>query len=127
MVYHQLFKIIRDRSIILEILITFGISDLDENVHFTNEDLNKLNTCNKILELSNKLKEYYIPCKSKLYLNNINNKRVITILKQFLKVHEYSIINKYKTIDGIRHKYFIIHKNSEKVIIPKKKILIAFD
>ena len=127
MVYNQLFKIIPDRSILVEILQSFGISDLDENIHFTNEDLNKLNTCSKILDLSNRLKEYYIPCKSKLYLNKIDNKRAITILKQFLKVHEYSIVNKYKTIDGVRHKYFIIHKNSEKVIVPKKKILISFD
>ena len=51
MVYNQLFKIIPDRSILVEILQTFGINDLDENIHFTNEDLNKLDTCNKILDL----------------------------------------------------------------------------
>ena len=127
MVYNQLFKIIPDRSFLSDIIKLFGINDLDENVHFTNNDLDLLNTANKLNEFAPKLKEYYIPCKSKLYLNNIDNKRAITILKQFLKVFDYFIINRFKTVNGNKIKYYIIHKKSEDIFIPKKKILISFD
>lgn len=127
MVYNQLFKIIPDRSFLLDIIKLFGINDLDENVHFTNNDLIQLNTASRLNDFAPKLKEYYIPCKSKLYLNNIDNKRSITILKQLLKVFDYFIINQFKTINGNKIKYYIIHKKSEDIFIPKKKILISFD
>lgn len=127
MVYNQLFKIIPDRSFLSDIIKLFGINDLDENIHFTNNDLDKLNTASKLIEFVPKLKEYYIPCKSKLYLNNIDNKRAITILKQILKVFNYFIINRFKTINGKKIKYYIIHKKSEDIFIPKKNILISFD
>lgn len=127
MVFNQLFKIIPDRSFLSDIIKLFGINDLDENIHFTNNDLDKLNTASKLSEFVPKLKEYYIPCKSKLYLNNIDNKRAITILKQFLKVFNYFIINRFKTINGKKIKYYIIHKKPEDIFIPKKKLLISFD
>jgi|TARA_B110000902_G_C14104564_1_gene511938 hypothetical protein len=127
MVYNQLFKIIPDNDILDEIIKMFGINNLDENVHFTNNDLIQLDTSTKLSNISEKLKKYYIPCKSKIYLNNINDKRAVTILKQFLKVNNYIIINKYSIINGERLKYYIINKQSEKVEIPKQKILISFN
>jgi hypothetical protein len=127
MVYNQLFKIMPDRTILMSVIKLFGISDLDNNIHFTINDLDNLKTSDELKKMTSTLREYYIPCKSKLYLNEINNKRAITILKQLLKIYNYSIINKYKTINGNRIKYYIIHKTSENIIVPKKKILISFD
>ena len=127
MVYNQLFKIIPDKLILTELINLFGIQSLDDNVYFTNNDLIELNTSEKLTDMLDKLKIYYIPCKSKIYLNNIDDKRAITILKQFLKVYNYNIINNYKVINGNRHKYYIINKTSSKINVPIKKILITFD
>jgi len=127
MVYNQLFKIIPDKLILTEIINLFGIDSLDDNVYFTNRDLIDLKTVEKMNDILDKLKIYYIPCKSRIYLHNIDDKRAITIFKQFLKVYNYNIINNYKVIDGIRYKYYIINKTSTKINVPIKKILITFD
>ena len=127
MVYNQLFKIIPDKSITIELLNLFGIKDLDDNKHFTKDDLIQLNTSENILKIKDKLNNYYIPCKSKVYLNNIDHKRSITILKQFLKVHNYNIINIRKVIQGRQYNLYFIKIISEKVNVPKKKIMIDFN
>ena len=46
-----------------------------------------------------KLDKYYLPCKAKIYLLNINEKRAITILRHFLKVFNYKLYSTEKYIN----------------------------
>ena len=46
------------------------------------------------------LQKYYIPCKSKKYLNQLNEKKCITILRQFLKIHNHTLNSKERYIKG---------------------------
>ena len=57
-----------------------------------------IDTVQKITDLSEKLKEYYLPCKSKKYLVDLNEKKCITILRQFSKIHDYKCIGMEKTL-----------------------------
>ena len=43
------------------------------------------------------LSNYYLPCKRKIYFTNVNSKKIITILRQILKNHNYKInsVEKY--------------------------------
>ena len=41
---------------------------------------------------------YYIPCKAKKYLGELNEDRAITILRQFLRLYEYELFKKERMI-----------------------------
>ena len=97
---NQTFKIIPDGQIVQLILDAFGLDDLEDTRLFTKEHMKDIETVQKIVELSDQLKEYYLPCKSKVYLKNLNEKKCITILRQFIKIHHYKCIGMEKSIKG---------------------------
>ena len=109
---NQLFKVLPSIDIINELLEIFGLKGLNDEHHFSREDLKKTDVVYKINLIKDKLSSFYLPCKSRLYLNDLNEKNVITILKQFIKIYNYSILSREK---HMRKKKFIIYK-----IIPIK-------
>ncbi len=76
----------------------------------------------------NILKKYYIKCKHKIYLENINEKKVITLLRQLLKIHDFDLKAKEKYENG---KKYLLYTISKKIMpnIKLKKVnsLINFD
>jgi len=110
---NQLFSKIPDREIILEILNAFGIQNLNNiDQPFNKKDLEKRKTVEKLQKIKNKLEEYYIPCKAKIYLKKkLTNRSIMTILRQFLKNEGY-FINYWETyVDGIKTTYYQIKEN----------------
>jgi hypothetical protein len=122
---NQLFKNSPDIKITKKILSFFGIKELNDNHSFTRENLIELKTVEKINEIIDEIYEYYIPCKAKKYLVDLNEKKCITILRQFLKVHCYTLNSKEKYVKGVKHLFYqvistpidIETKNREKVIL----------
>ncbi len=110
---NQLFSKIPDREIILEILNAFGIQNLNNiDQPFNKKDLEKRKTVEKLQKIKNKLEEYYIPCKAKIYLKKkLTNRSIMTILRQFLKNEGY-FINYWETyVDGVKTTYYQIKEN----------------
>ena len=97
---NQLFKIIPDENIIQDILEAFGLTNLEDTRLFTKSHMKEINTVDKINELKEKLTEYYLPCKAKKYLNDLNEKKCITILRQIVKLYHYKCIGLEKSIKG---------------------------
>lgn len=118
---NQLFLKKPEKELILEILKLFGINGLDDNNYFTKKKLDELNTVDKIKEYKTKLSIYYIPCKSKLYLENITTSRTIVILRQLLRQYDYKLISKEKYIDKTKQLLYYISK------IEPKKIILNFE
>lgn len=118
---NQLFRRNPDRYIISDLLKIFNIESLDdENYYFTKSDLLNLDVIDNLVKIKNKLEVYYIPCKAKVYLENIDIKKSITILRQFLKYMEYNLKMKEKYVNGVKnYQYFIVCN--------KKKVVIDFD
>ncbi len=56
--------------------------------------MTEMNTIDKLNKIKDDLYQYYLPCKAKVYIENITLKKSITILRQFLKVHNYTLISK---------------------------------
>ena len=127
---NQLFRISPDIPITENILQLFGIKDINDNHSFTRENLIDLKTVEKMNELSKELFKYYIPCKSKIYLVELNEKKCITILRQFLKVNNYTLISKEKYIKGNKQLFYqvipqqidMLTKNRE-----SEKVILSFD
>jgi hypothetical protein len=110
---NQLFSKIPDREIILEILNAFGIQNLNNiDQPFNKKDLDKRKTVEKMQKIKNKLEEYYIPCKAKIYLKKkLTNRSIMTILRQFIKNEGY-FINYWETyVDGVKTTYYQIKEN----------------
>tara|TARA_B100000902_G_scaffold104842_1_gene107027 strand:+ start:104 stop:472 length:369 start_codon:yes stop_codon:yes gene_type:complete len=118
---NQLFRRNPDRYIISDLLKIFNIESLDDtNFYFTKQDLLNLDIIDNMNKLKNRLEVYYIPCKSKVYLNDIDVKKCITILRQFLKYMDYNLKLKEKYLNGVKnYQYFIVCN--------KKKVVIEFD
>lgn len=131
MVKNQLFRILPDTEIISTLLSKFGLQSLQDTNYFTKDTLEEIDTLDNLLEIKDVLDTYYLPCKSRVYLNNITINRCITILKQFIKVHGYTLISKERYINRKKVCVYRLIELEEKITTPKKKkgkdIVISFE
>ena len=81
MVKNQLFRISPDTDIINSLLKVFGLTSLNDTNFFTKETLKENNIIVQLNDMKDILKQYYLPCKAKNYINDITDKRCITILR----------------------------------------------
>lgn len=131
MVANQLFRILPDIEVVQQLLHAFGLSSLDDNNFFTKNTMKEKNTADIFISMKQQLETYYLPCKSKVYIDNITDKKCITILRQFLKVHGYTLISKERYID--RKKlcvYRLIKLDDKPTASPtnkNKNIVISFE
>lgn len=131
MVKNQLFRILPDSNIITILLNTFGLTSLTDTKFFTKKTMIEMNTIDKLNKIKDDLYQYYLPCKAKVYIENITLKKSITILRQFLKVHNYTLISKEKYIENEKMSVYRLIELDEKIIKknnkPRKKITISFE
>jgi hypothetical protein len=131
---NQLFKKIPPREFIIDIIKLYGLDDLNDKCSFTRKDLEKLNTVSKLIDYKSELYKYYLPCKGRLYLNDLNEKNIITILRQLLKTLNYTLNSREKYVKGNKFIIYNIISIKEKEYKPIKsssinneKTLINFD
>lgn len=126
---NQLFKISPNIEITERILENFGIKGVHDNHSFTKENLYDLNTIDNINNMYDELIRYYIPCKGKKYLINLNEKKCITILRQFLKIQNYTLMSKEKYINSKKVLFYqvIPQQIDMKTNHDSEKVIISFD
>jgi hypothetical protein len=126
---NQLFKNRPSRNFVISLLNLYGIDDFDDNRFFTKKNLEALNTVDKLNEIRDEITKYYIPCKAKTYLKNIDINRSIVILRQFLKCYGYTLFSKEKFIKGEKHTIYKIVAIDKEINTPKKKekIVVSFE
>ena len=108
MVKNQLFRKLPPKKLALKLLNAFGLEGFDDYNNFSRKDIEALGTVNIIeRDIKSKLLQYYLPCKARTYLSGLNTKNSITILRQVLKVHNYTISSREKYIKGDK---FIIYQ-----------------
>tara|TARA_B100000035_G_C21019430_1_gene563352 strand:- start:81 stop:488 length:408 start_codon:yes stop_codon:yes gene_type:complete len=130
---NQNFKNNPDMNIINTLLKTFGLTDLNDDRYFTKENMKEMNTVNNINLLIPRLEEYYLPCKAKIYLKDLTEKKSITILRQFIKNYNYKLITFEKSIQGRKQlTYRLMYINSDSLQNNTKKpentkYIVTFD
>lgn len=134
MVLNQLFAHRPSLELVLKMLSKFGIHNInDTTTEFTLLDMEKLNTLISIKTFENEIKECYIPCKRDKYVRHLDDKALITVLRQFLKMHDYDLQSHEKFIKGTKYLVYHIITKQEKDFIKKnkkkqqKEITIVFD
>ena len=121
----QLFKQTPDDIILLKILNTLGIDEFKEEFSFRKKDLFLLGTIDKMKLIENDLRKFYYPCKAKLYLENIDENKCVTIIRQFLRSFGYNLISKEKYNNG--EKYIIYSLSAAHHIHSPKIKIIKFN
>ena len=93
MAINQLFKIKPSIEIFAKLcrLFNIDIDNLDQKYSFTKKELIEDNFETHFDTIVNLLDCYYLPCKKKIYLDNINIQKSITLLRQILKLYNYSL------------------------------------
>ena len=119
---NQLFCKKPNTEILEKVLECFDLKNLQDNKQFTRKYLKDFGTVKKIVEIITNLSEYYIPCKGEKYLTELNEKKVITILRQIVKCFSYFIFSKERYIKGEKNiTYQIMPINKKDILRSKKK------
>ena len=118
---YQLFCKKPDNFILEKVLECFDIKNLQDNKSFTRKNLKDMNTVKQLEKIIDDLNEYYIPCKSKKYLTDLDEKKAITILRQIVKCFNYFLFSKEKYIKGEKNITYQIMPNNKKDILRLKK------
>jgi hypothetical protein len=131
MTVNQLFCKKPDMYILDKILESFKLENIHDTTIFTKKDLIENNTVDKLNHIIPEFNKYYLPCKANKYLNNLNEKKAVTILRQFVKTINYYIFSKEKYIDGEKYiTYQIVPVDQKKILKLRKKdelYLVSFD
>lgn len=116
MAINQLFKSKPPFNLVLKICLYFGIDleDLSKKNSFTKNELVKIDIESKFPELEDALKQYYIPCKCKIYLNNITISKSVTILRQILKLYNFKITSNESYNNSKKYIIYVITQNENK-------------
>ena len=126
---NQLFKKIPSREFVINFLKLFIPNGFDVYYEFYRDDINGKQVYEK-LKLSyftNNLKRYYLPCKYKKYFEKLDDKKLITILRQLLKIYGYNITSKEKYKNGKKYLMYYLKKNHEIPNKKKKTNILYFD
>jgi hypothetical protein len=136
MVVNQLFNDRPSFELTLKLVRLFGLKDMKDQTEFSTLTMTYNNTLTNFKIIEEEISECYIPCKRKVYLSNITNKSLISILRHFLKTQDYDLSSNEKILDGKKYLvYKIVTKFQKEKInklkpnykIPTKNITIVFD
>lgn len=128
MKYFQLFTEKPNMEFMQSLLRCFNIESFEDPKSFCKDDLVDWDTVTKIEDLIPELIIYYLPCKSQIYLTEINEKRCITILSQFLKLFDYKLCRKEHVIKRRKKIFYTIMENKLcQIRISQERAEVDFD
>jgi hypothetical protein len=104
---NQLFTKRVEVELLLKVLECFAVKSLDDRRTFCKYDMVQNETVSKLTDLIPELEQYYIPCKARIYLRNMTEKKAITVLKQILRLHGYCL-NSYER--NVCHRKIIFYR-----------------
>lgn len=110
MIYNQLFCEEPTMDLLIELLKCYGLNSLNDNIEFSKADLCENKTVEKMEDMIHELIMYYLPCKAKIYLDVITEKRAVTILSQFIKLFSYKLARKERIINKKKVIFYRIQK-----------------
>lgn len=130
MTINQLFTKKPSKELIEKLISSFGLTGFSDDKVFSKRDIDKNDSIEKIMKFKNELSNCYLPCKRKIYLENIDYKRAITILRQCLRLYNYYIKSKEKYFNGdklIIYQILPINNEPKKKESVEKTCIISFD
>lgn len=103
----QLFSKKLDIDILKKVMKAYKIKKLNQHV-FSRESLAEIGIEERVNEIKDDLKKYYMNCKANIYLDNFSVSRSVVVLRQVLKEFGYKIISKERYKDRKKYISYII-------------------
>lgn len=97
------------------LLACYGLRGYEEK-WFDKRHLEINDTIAQVSRLIPEMKKYYVPCKAKVYLNDIGMRRAITILSQHLRVSGYTLERKERFVNHKKIVWYRIVNEEEKLL-----------
>lgn len=111
---NQLFTQHVDQDLVLRMLKCFGLNNFEDKRTFCKHDLTKIDTVKKLEPLIEELRSYYLPCKAKVYLDNMDVRKAITVMKQVLRLHNYYLQSKEKNFNTKKVMFYTLITEEDK-------------
>jgi hypothetical protein len=108
---NQLFKKMPPIDLFERLVKIYGLTDINDCRKFTKDHLTKNKTLEKIEGFREELEEYYLPCKTTKYLLDLDEKKLITILRQIAKVFDYHVTSNEKYLNSKKVLQYSLEKN----------------
>ncbi len=128
---NQLFKINPDQQIVCKILDAFGLTGLDDTRYFSREYLTEEGVVSKLHIFQDELQEYYMKCKRNWYIPIRNEKKAITVLRQFIKPYGYKCQGTEKSVGGEKTMMYQMVLVEREQLSPKadvkREFVLTFD
>ena len=115
-------------ELVKKIIYVLINKELNKNIYFefSKKNLVLKKIIEKIGEYVVILKEYYLKCKHEKYLENLNEKKIITLFRQILRPYDYLITSYEKYDNGEKYLLYILEKKKS-ITIKKIDSTINFD
>jgi hypothetical protein len=124
----QLFKKIPSKEFVEDVLKLFIPNGFQDSYYqFSRKMITEKNVIDKLNVILPELKEYYMNCKHNKYLDNIDAKKSVTILRQLLRLYDYRVISMEKYHNGQKFLLYKIEKIEMEKDNYQKKLIIDFD
>lgn len=113
MKFFQLFCEKPTMDFMSDFLKCYGLKGFDDCSEFCKGDLIEHDTVRKLEDMLPEIILYYLPCKAKIYLNDLTESRSVTILCQFLRLFEYTLSRKERIVNKVKIIYYKIQKDED--------------
>ena len=110
---NQLFRKYPSIDFFKEFVKIYGLKDINDTREISKYTLINFNTLEKFESYIDKLEELYLPCKKKRYIDNVNLKRLMTILRQISRLFNYNLISNERYINGEKVIFYSLEKKGE--------------
>lgn len=112
---NQLFIKHVEKDLVMRLLRCYNLNGFDDKKTFSKFDLEGSDTVTQIHDtVMDDLRACYLPCKSKVYLDNLDIKKSITVLKQVIRLHGYYLNSKEKTCNNKKVMFYNLAPEKEK-------------
>ena len=130
MIINQIFRDMVPKELILLLLSKLNIDSFEDNKQISYKLID--DNIDEVKIILEDIKEYYLPCKSKIYFYDLNNnsKKIITIIRHLLKLYDYKLESKekYSKEDKLKYIEFSIRKNNNEIVTRiQTKLVLSFN
>jgi hypothetical protein len=109
MTINQLFLTKPPLELIMTMMGHLDIWTLQSVSAFSQKTIIQNNVLIKIKPILDELGKHYLPCKKRVYIDAITPKKLITIVKQCLRIYDYKLISQEKYIAGCKQIIYRIY------------------
>ncbi len=121
----QLFKKIPSKEFVesvLKLFIPNGFQDI--YYQFSRKMIIEKGIVEKLIDMKDQLKEYYMNCKHTKYLDEIDPKKSVTILRQLLRLYYYRVVSMEKYYNGQKYLLYKIESVEVEKEMHKKSLMM---